>query len=452
MSNADAAWLRMDTPTNLMVINAVMLFDEPLSRERVERVLRERIVEHFPRFTQRISESALGGPAWQDDPGFDLRNHVHRVALPAPGDDRALEELVADVMAVPIDRTKPLWHAYLIEGHGDGCAVLLRMHHCIADGIALSRVMMMLTDEHAGDFVDGDHAHASRLDAVMRPVTAAASAARRAAEELVHDAADIVMHPTHIGDLATGAARDAATLAKLLASPPDTATPLKRELGVARRVAWTPKVSLDRVKQIAKRHDATVNDVVMAALTGALGRHLDVNDGHADEIHAMVPFNLRPLDAPLDASLGNHFGLILLALPVGIDDPRECLHEVRARMRAIKSSHEGQIAYGILAVMGLTPAAVESAALSMFTAKATLICTNVPGPRHAVTVDGAPIRDVLVWAPTSGSVGLGVSIFSYRGHITVGFMAAESVVAHPEDLARAFEAQIAALDAMPAVA
>jgi diacylglycerol O-acyltransferase / wax synthase len=446
MSNADAAWLRMDSPTNLMIINSVLLFDEPLSLERVERVLQERIVDHFPRFRQRVvNASGLGGPSWEDDEVFDMRSHLHRMMLPAPGDDGALQELMGDLMSASMDPQKPLWQAYLVDGYRDGCALVMRMHHCIADGIALARVMMMLTDEHAGDFVEGAHHRSTPLDAVLRPVGAAAGAAGAAGRLLLHEGTETILHPDHLRDLASGAARDAGTLVKLLASPPDVETPLKGDLGVARRIAWTRRISLQRVKDIGHAHHATVNDVLVSALAGAIGHHVDARQGHADEIHAMVPFNLRPLDAPLEESLGNRFGLILLALPIGIEDPAVRLREVRARMLAIKRSHEGQMAYGVLSIMGLAPAAVESRLLGMFSSKATLVCTNVPGPSTPVTVDGVPIRDVLVWAPTSGSVGLGVSIFSYRGHIVAGFMAAESVLSDPADLARAFEAEVSAL-------
>ena len=446
MSNADAAWLRMDSPTNLMIINAVLLFDEPLDRERVMRMLDERIVSRFPRFRRRVVESALEGPAWQDDPHFDLRSHVHRIALPAPGDDSALQELVGDLMSAAIDRTRPLWHAYLVDGYGEGCAVVMRMHHCIADGIALARVMMMLTDERADDdVVDHGRRRATPLDAVVRPAAAATHAAEATVRTLVHESIDTLLHPRHAAQLAAETAGDARTLVKLLAAPPDTATALRGELGVARRVAWTRGIPLETVKSIGHAEQATVNDVLMSALTGALRRHLDLHGGAPDEMHAMVPFNLRPLDQPLEADLGNRFGLILLALPTGLADPVERLRELSRRMRAIKESHEGQIAYGILSVIGLTPTAVESRLIDMFSGKATLVCTNVPGPRKAVSFGGVPVRDVLVWAPTSGSVGLGVSIFSYRGHVVTGVMAAESVLPDPGELTRAYEDEIAAL-------
>ncbi len=148
MSNADAAWLHMDRPQNLMVINGVLSFDEQVDWERLREVLQERLVGPFPRFRQRVREPRLGigTPQWEDDPEFDLDLHLHHVALPAPGDRAALQAFVADRMAMPLDRSRALWEFHLVDGYGEGCAVVARMHHAIADGIALARVLFSLTD------------------------------------------------------------------------------------------------------------------------------------------------------------------------------------------------------------------------------------------------------------------------------------------------------------------
>ncbi len=134
----------MDQPTNLMVITGALWFDEPVDWERAREVLRERLVERFPRFRQRVVEGSvtgLSGPHWEDDENFDLDLHIHRLALPAPGGQAALEALVAELMAEPLDPAKPLWQFHFVEGFGAGSAVVTRMHHCIADGIALARVL-----------------------------------------------------------------------------------------------------------------------------------------------------------------------------------------------------------------------------------------------------------------------------------------------------------------------
>ncbi|MGA9371270.1 MAG: wax ester/triacylglycerol synthase domain-containing protein, partial [Solirubrobacterales bacterium] len=139
MSHADAAWLHMDQPTNLMVITGVLWFDQPPDWDGVRETIRHRMVERFPRFRQRVVEgrAPLSGPHWEDDPRFDLDLHLHRVALPAPGDRDALQAFVADLMASPLDRSKPLWQFQLVDGYGEGAALVGRIHHCIADGIAL---------------------------------------------------------------------------------------------------------------------------------------------------------------------------------------------------------------------------------------------------------------------------------------------------------------------------
>ena len=148
MSNADVAWLHMDQPTNLMVITGVLWFGEVPAWDRVREVIAERLVAPFPRFRQRVVEGAprLSGPHWEEDPNFDLDLHLHRVALPAPGDRAALQALVADLTSTPLDRSRPLWQFHLVDGYEGGAAMIARIHHAIADGIALARVLLSLTD------------------------------------------------------------------------------------------------------------------------------------------------------------------------------------------------------------------------------------------------------------------------------------------------------------------
>ena len=159
----------------------------------------------------------------------------------------------------------------------------------------------------------------------------------------------------------------------------------------------------------------------------------------------MIPFNLRPLDQPVPTDLGNDFALILLELPVGEIAPAERLREVSSRMDRIKSTHEALIAYGVLSAIGCTPPWVEDRLIGFFTDKASLVVTNVPGPRRRLSLAGAPVTGVLVWAPCSGSLGLTVSIFSYGGAVTAGFMADTALSTGAAQLARAYEDQLRGL-------
>jgi diacylglycerol O-acyltransferase len=423
MSSADAAWLHMDRPTNLMVINSVLWFDEPVDWDRYVAVVRERLLARFDRFRQRPAEGPLG-PHWEDTE-VDLELHVHHVALPAPGDRDALQAFVSDRVATPLDRSRPLWEAYLIDGYGDGAAVLTRMHHCMADGIALARVMLSLTDGGPEEAEGFTVASGGGL-----PLRALA----RSAGALAHEAIEAVRHPRHA---VAGAVEDAATLTKLLLPGADPRSAIKGDQRISHHVGWSEPLDLWRVKQAARALGATVNDVLVSAVTGALADHLRASGEVPDEVHALVPFNLRPLDEPLPRELGNRFGLVLLGLPVGVADPVARTVEVKRRMDAIKHGHEGPITYGILELMGLAPAAVEGRLIDFFSAKGSMVLTNVPGPRRTLSVAGTPLGGVLVWAPCSGSIGMSVSIFSYAGKVTVGFLTDAGLVPEPQALADA---------------
>lgn len=445
MSNADAAWFHMDRPTNLMVVNAVLWFDEPIDMDRGREIVRERLVERFPRFRQRVVAPPVGQPMWEDDPSFDLERHVHHLALPAPGDRQALQVLVADLWATPLDRSKPLWDLYVVDGFGTGQALISRMHHCIADGIALARVLLSLTDEQPGaglaEATETGPGHA-RFDALIAP----AWAGLRLAGAGLDDGRHLLANPaSELPDLLAEGAADVRALSKLLLTGGDAKTVLKGKLGATRRVTWSEPMALDEIKSIGGRTGTTINDVVVAAMTGALRWYLQRRGSLVPEIRAMVPFNLRPLDKPLPRDLGNRFGLVYLSLPVGISGPAHRLATVHDEMERIKRSPEAAVSYGILGLLGITPPQVEQRVLDVFSAKATAVMTNVPGPRQPVYFAGTKVAGVLGWVPTAGSIGVGVSIFSYDGDVTVGFDVDAGLVPDPETIIVAYEREIRTL-------
>jgi WS/DGAT/MGAT family acyltransferase len=400
-----------------MVINALLRFAAPPDWDAVRAVVMERIVDRFPSF-RRVAHASLTGAHWEEDPSFDPEAHVHRLALPAPHDEAALRELVGSLAAMPLDHARPLWEAYLLEGVGDGAAVLLRIHHAIADGVALARIMLSAADgEDEGPGFGARNVHAR-------------SAASRVA--------GAALHPRR---LAGTALTDAGALAKLIAPRFESSHALKAPPHVARHVGWSRPLDLWRVKRTARAFRVTVNDVLVAAVAGALRKRL----GTTEPVHALVPFNLRALDGPLPAELGNRFGLVLLELPVNVESPVDRLWEATRRMDAIKGSHEGVIAYGILDALGRAPAGIESLLIDYFSAKASMVLTNVIGPGEEVTLAGVPVDGVLVWAPCSGSMQMSVSLFSYGEKVTVGFLVDPGVIEDPQGLADDFRGELLAL-------
>ncbi len=444
MNSADAAWLHMDRPTNLMVVNSVLWFEEPMDLERGRQVVRERLVERFPRFRQRIVEprAGVGLPYWEDDPNFDLERHLHHIALPSPGDTAALQELVGDLISTPLDRSKPLWDIHMIDGYGAGMAQVMRMHHSIADGIALARVLLSMTDERpdAGISPPAEgRVTRGRLAPVARPLAAGAHLVGAA----MHEGLEVLTHPgSELRDLVGTTAEDSRALAKLLLTPPEHENVLRGDLGVRQKVTWTDGISLEQVKALGRATGTTLNDVLVAAVAGALRRYLIDRHSLVDELRAMVPFNLRPLDRPLPRELGNRFGLVYLQLPVGIRGRRQRLDEVHRRMGLIKRSPEGAVSYGILGVIGLTPPQIEQRLVDMFASKSTLVLTNVPGPRQPVYFAGTRVAGVIPWVPAGGSIGLGVSIFSYAGRVTVGIRADAGLIPDPAAIIDALEGEL----------
>jgi WS/DGAT/MGAT family acyltransferase len=414
-----------------MVIHVVLSFDTLVDWERVKEICRERLVERFPRFSQRVVESRVPWRpvAWEDDPHFDLERHFHRLALPAPGDRAALQELVAGLMATPLDHDRPLWEMYLVEGYGPGCAIVSRVHHCIADGIGVARVLLSLTDDTPDDGV------------ARAPVTH-----RHRAEPMHEVTAPIVAaQPRQLRQRIRAAQGYARILAKSLLTGPDADTALKGVLGVAQRAASTRPISLADVKATGHATGSTVNDVVLSAVTGALRSYLGERDSAVAEIRAIVPFNLRPLSEPIPRRLGNKFGLTLLSLPLDLHDPQERLAEVHRRMAEIKNSPEAALSYGMLKVAGMMPLDIERAIIDVWTAKASAVITDVPGPPHLVYLAGTPVRGMLAWAPKSGSISMGVTIFSYNGEINVNLAADAGLIPDPERILERVEDELAEL-------
>lgn len=433
MAAADAAWLHMDRPTNRMTIVAVLVLERPLELARLRRLIARRLVMRHPRFRAKVTTGGpAGGPRWEEDPHFDLALHVHHVALPAPGGDAALQRLVADLASTDLDRDRPLWDVHLVDGVGDGCALVVRLHHCIADGIALARVLLELTD---GGRRRTPPAHAlehSGPSLLTRAAGLPFAAARRLA-------------PRSLVGATREAAADAVALAQLLGSPPDPPGPLKGDHGQGLRVAWTAPIDLAGVKAIAHAAGATVNDVLLAALAGALAPDLQHDGEPEPRFHAVVPFDVRDAAAPMSAELGNRFGLVFVRLPVAEATPGERLAAVQREMAAIKASRQPAVSYAALRALGLAPAPVEARLMDFFSAKGTAVVTDVRGPERTIRLGGAAVSDAFIWAPCAGSVGASVSIFSYRGTIRVGMLAHAGLHPAPARVARHFAAEVAAL-------
>jgi diacylglycerol O-acyltransferase / wax synthase len=463
MSKVDTAWLRMDSASNLMMIVGVWVIKPGIRYDDLVLRLEERLLK-YPRFMQKAVEDAAGA-TWVQDTAFDIANHLVVEKLPktAPGEQQAaLQDRLAALSMQPLNPGRPLWQFHLVEHYNGGSALMVRIHHCIADGIALISVTNSLVDGGAPPPVRPNRLPARQglegaedwiAQALLKPLTdmavkALGLAGQGAAKSLsmVADPQKGVEKGLHSSvDVAKLAYQVVSDLASLALMPDDSPTSLKGQPGTTKRVAWCAPLPLEEVKAVGKALNCSINDVLLSCVAGAIGEYLK-EEGEAvkgKEIRAMVPVNLRPLDQAY--KLGNHFGLAPLVLPIGLDNPVERVYEVRRRMAGLKGSMQPLLAFGLLAVAGLLIKPAQEAMLSLFAKKTTAVMTNVPGPKEKLKICGSTIEESLFWVPQNGSVGLGVSILSYGGGVQFGIVSDATLCPEPQRIIDQFEPEFAKL-------
>jgi WS/DGAT/MGAT family acyltransferase len=435
MSGADTAWLRRERPTNPMVITAVLVFKTRLEPARMKQALRTRFLA-FQRFRQRPVEQT-SGYYWEEDPKFDLERHVHRVALPRPGGKRELQDLVSDLASTPLDPGTPRWQFHLVEGYrGRRSALVVRVHHCYADGAALMQVLLALTE-------GGKRLPARRAGGGweawlpwLEPLTKAGAGVLF----------EVLLRPGKALDYVQAAAGALAEAAKLLSMPAEPKTRFRGALGVSKRVAWCDPLPLAAVKRLGRSLGCTVNDVLLAAAAGALRAYLTAHRDRVDglEIRVVVPVNLRPAESR--EPLGNEFGLVFLELPLGIANPIGRVHAVRARMQVLRHSPQPVLMLGLLGFAGQAPRALQEQLLQVLGSHATAVVTNVPGPKRRLRFAGSEIDEQMFWVPQAGDIALGASILSYAGQVQFGLMSDAGRVRDPERIVARFAGEIERLE------
>ncbi|MCA9938156.1 MAG: wax ester/triacylglycerol synthase family O-acyltransferase [Anaerolineales bacterium] len=451
-SNVDAAWLQMEDPTNLMMITGILLLDRPVDFARLRQTLEYRLLP-LSRFQMRVAKSRIPFqlPKWERDPHFSLDYHLQRIALPAPGNQATLQELIGNFMSTGLDFSRPLWQFHLVENVGNGCALLGRIHHTIGDGTALVAVMLSMMDFHPDMPLKPppDKAKEEKpwnpLATLLNPTLSAWKNSQKMVNSVWSESVEAMLNPDHALELTGKAVKGAATLGRLLLMPPDPPTMFKGDLGVQKRAAWSATVPLRDVKAIGKVMDAKVNDVLLTAMTGGLRRYMIRRGDPVDSVtfRAAVPVNLRPMERALE--LGNEFALVFLPLPVGIEDPHDRLLTLKKRMDAIKDSPEAVITFGILNLLGMSPQQIADQIVALFGSKATAVMTNVPGPRMTLYLAGAAVDNMMFWVPQSGRLGLGVSIMSYDGKVTLGVATDAGLIPDPDAIITGFHEEFAAL-------
>lgn len=466
MSKVDTAWLRMDSDVNHMMIVGVWILRPGITLEALRERVRTRLLP-YRRFVQAAREDATGAH-WIDDPDFRLERHVsaHTLRRRRGQDARsALQARVAHLAMQALPAAHPLWAFELIEHHEGGSALIARIHHCIADGIALISVMMSLVDGGPAPRKPGqrkrktgglDAAEEWVADTLIRPLgdltaralDVAGGGAARTLAMIGSPQQGMSETLEQAGDLARLGTQLASDVVALALMPDDSPTRLKGQPGGHKVVAWADPLPLHEVKAVGKAMNCSVNDVLLSCAAGAIGHYLRSRGDDTDgiEIRAMVPINLRPMEQAWQ--LGNRFGLVPLVLPVGIAHPLERLFEVRRRMNALKGSLQPILTFGLLSLAGLLIKPAQDAMLSLFGRKTTAVMTNVPGPAEKLRFCGATLEQTMFWVPQTGTVGLGISILSYGGGVQFGMIADRALCPDPQHVIDGFAPEMGQLLAL----
>ena len=456
LSAIDASFLYMETRTTAMHVGGVCVLQQPeegFDYERMVELIAQRIAL-VPRYRQKVRfvPGRLAGPVWVDDQDFDVTYHVRRSALPKPGTDAQLRELVGRLMSRQLDRSRPLWEIYLVEGlAGDRVGIVTKTHHAMVDGISavdIGTVILDVTPEPREVPADS-----------WRPTGEPGAAAL-----LVGAVHDLVRRPVQVVDVARAAAGDArhtvgkvagvaggvlSSLATVARPAPDS--PLNVRIGEQRRFGMA-RTSLDDYKRIRKAHGGTVNDVVLATVAGALRAWL-LTRGEAvtptTSIRAMVPVSVRGGGQSGAAVPGNRISSYFVDLPVGEGDPVIRLAQVSIAMRGHKESGQSVGAETLMQLSGFAPPTLHSLgarAASGFTRRLfNLVATNVPGPQFPLYAAGARMLEMYPVVPLAKGQAVAVGVTSYDGGVYYGLNADRDAMPDVDVLAGLMEESLAEL-------
>jgi diacylglycerol O-acyltransferase len=449
LTGLDSSFLHLERGPAHMHVASTTLFEGPAPSydEFCDHI--ESRLHLVPRFRQKLRFVPLGQgrPKWIDDPRFNLRYHVRHTALPAPGGEDELRTLAARVFSQRLDRSKPLWEMWLVDGvEDDRFAIVAKTHHCLVDGVSGVDITTVLFDTAADPAPT-----APAPDWLPRPEPSGAQVLseallERATEpgEVVRGARAVFATPRRAARSAVDAMEAAGTFARTTFGAP--ASPFNVPIGPYRRFAWV-QVQLDELKRIKNETGGTVNDVVLAAVAGALGRYLRAH-GHAIqdlELKAMVPISVRADDE--HGALGNRVSSYIAPLPIGIEDPLERLKAVSATMGDLKQSKQAVGATLMTELADFAPPTIvgQAARLQSRQRFFNMVVTNVPGPQFPLYLMGRRLQRVVPMVPLAKRQAVCFGIMSYDGNVDFGLIGDFDAIPDLDALAGDLEASLAEL-------
>ena len=451
LTGLDSSFLHLEDATSHMHVASVMVFEGPPPPYDELLAAFERRLPLVPRYRQRLAFVPLGQgrPKWVDDPHLNLRYHVRSTALPSPGSEHQLKDLAGRVFSQQLDRDKPLWEVWLVEGLvDDRFAVLSKTHHALVDGVSGVDIVSVLFDtspEPAAPPDAGDRWLPRPLPSAAQLLGEALVERATAPGEITRTVRAIVRGPRRILE----GARDAAVGLGAMAWAglnPAPASPYNKPIGPHRRFTWV-RADLNDIKAIKDALGGTVNDVVLATVAGGLGKHLRRRGQNTDglELKAMVPVSVRQ-DVERGA-LGNRVAAMMAPLPVWCQEPVARLDIVSEQLKHLKSGSQAVGAQVLTELSGFAPPTIMGQASRLMSRQRffNLVVTNVPGPQFPLYLLGRRMLDPFPMVPLASGQGVGVALLSYNGRINFGLVGDFDLLWDLDDLALDIEDALAEL-------
>jgi WS/DGAT/MGAT family acyltransferase len=454
LTGLDASFLHLENGGAHMHVAGVMLFDgEPPDYEALVAATEARL-HVVPRYRQKLAFVPLGQgrPRWVDDPHLNLRYHIRRTSLPKPGSEEQLRALAGRVFSQPLDRDKPLWEMWLVEGVEDGpdgprFALFSKTHHALVDGISGVDIVSVIFDAapEPPESLEDAPRWTPRPEPAQAQLLAEALVERATVPgEIARSFRALWRTPRQLARSAGSSLVGVGAMAWAGLRPPPP-SPYNTEIGPHRRFAWV-RASLDDVKAIKNALGGTVNDVVLAIVAGALGRHMARNGADpVDTLRALVPVSVRSEEER--GALGNRVAAMMAPLPVSEDDPQRRLTTIAAAMQGVKRSGQAVGAQVLTELSGFAPPTLMAQGSRLVSTERffNLVVTNVPGPQFPLYLLGRELREIYPMVPLAKGQALGIAIMSYNGRMNFGLLGDWDALPDLDDLAGDLEDSLAEL-------
>lgn len=474
----DQVWLLMDRPDNLMYINSLMWFNELPDWDAILQVFQGKLVDPYPVF-RRVPERRGRRWYWVDHPEFDITDHFTHSRLPGDGGREEAEKHISARMSVPLPKDRPLWSVECIEnyrGHDgeegrEGAILLFRVQHGLVDGVRLTQLLLSMCEIGDDALPPKVGRDLSPRGGLLRIATAAGAGVAkdsmgialglggaavvfpltltRLVKDVTAPGFQVSRVPTRVVESLAGTvgptnktANTYRSLFRLLWEPRSPKRSWSGRAHAEKKVSWVSGIDLAGVKRVAAVHDSTVTIVMTAAVARALTEYLrSKGDKPLADINLMIPMSVAPGGEGAPEQLGNHITLILLRLPLGVDDSQELINDITASMTRVQYSLEPHTTYAAIVSAGVVPSGIANSLVDVVANKSIGQLTSVPGPSGPVSIGGTTVGGLLGWVPMTGDQALGVCIYSYAGKVTVGIATDAGLVPEPEVLARMIEGQ-----------